>query len=470
MDKVDKKLLQLKYSRITTNIIMVICWGISVGLTIACLRGTLQNPVVTLAAWLIVSMTLNLCTGFYTVVSGVEYQEAATKLAEEKERDNMDNMEIIEALCINFNAVYYVDFLKDEIRFLQIGNRIQQYMGAEYSEKHAYEWYVMAYARKLVYEEYREEFIRELSPDNLREKLKDRDYYTYNYEGDKDGQRNVFRMFAAKINGSENHLVLGFADVDEEVRADLEKSEITKAALLQAQEANSTKDIILDNIASEIIEPVNSIVEIARMLSANEANPPSVRSSGNHILLETENVGIILTDIMEMNRIRNRQFFLKADKTDLNALLDVVENSVKERAKEKKINVTLNREIVHTVVMCDKKRMDSILQHIYNNAIDFSYVGGEITSSITEIQVLNHKAYYDIVIGDNGAGIDESVIDSLFEPDSFDRVCSDKTSNRVIGLSVTKSVIELMGGKFEITSKKHEGTRITVHLCYEIAE
>ena len=106
MDKVDKKLLQLKYSRITTNIIMVICWGISVGLTIACLRGTLQNPVVTLAAWLIVCMTLNLCTGFYTVVSGVEYQEAATKFAEEKERDNMDNMEIIEALCINFNAVY----------------------------------------------------------------------------------------------------------------------------------------------------------------------------------------------------------------------------------------------------------------------------------------------------------------------------------------------------------------------------
>ncbi len=446
------------------------CWAITIVLVVNYFKSSTTEAGNILAAWSAVAMSLLLTVTFCITVTARDFQNTLTKLGNERERASKDALEIVEALSSNYNAVYYCDLLTDEIKFLQIGGRIQKYMGAEYAEKHPLEWYANAYCQKLVHEEYREDFLREVSSDNLREKLKDRDYYTYNYVGDKDGHANYFQMKAAKVNNSENHLVVGFADIDDEVRAAGEQKELLEGALTQAKEANSIKDSILENLTTQIIGPVESIVEIARMLSGNESNPVSVISSGNHILMETENLGVILNDIMEMNRINNDQFILKRTKTDLSELLDRVRNDLADRAEEKDIRINYSDQIVHTLVMCDDKRLASILQHVILNAINNSYVGGNINATIVETQVLKKHAYYDIMVEDFGSGMDDQAVESLLSKDASDNVCADLTSTKYLGLSITKAVLDLMDGKLEIINRRREGTTFIIKIALEIID
>lgn len=456
-------------SRIAMIVTSVIFWAVAVVLVVSCYRFGHREYEDIIVTWCTIGFSILMIMSIVCTFIGKSFTHFMLKVYTDKENVNFENLEIIEALSSNYNAVYYLNLLTGEIRFLQLGGRIQKYMGEEYSEPHSLEWYANAYCNKLVTEEYKEAFLKEVCTENLREKLKDREYYTFNYEGDKNGRRNFFQMKAAKVNGSENHLVVGFADVDDEVRERIAQDELAKDALLQAQEANRTKDIILGNIAAEIIEPMDSIVEIARLLAANEANSDSVRANGKHILLETENMGIILNDIMEVNRIRNKQFVLKHTKTDINSMLDEVEAAISERAAEKKISVSFVRNIKHTEILCDEKRLITVLQHMANTAIEFSYDGGAVFASITETDSDNRKASYDIVIEDKGVGIDDNLVKLIYEPDSFDAVCMDKNAGRIIGLSVAKLIVDMMEGELVIESQKRKGTKNTVRISCDLA-
>jgi signal transduction histidine kinase len=469
-DNSNKKQIRLVYFRGSVLFLTALFWVVTIIMVVNYFKNPSSDMGRILAAWSIVSFSMQLALILLISFTARDFQRTLTKMGNERERVSKDNLEIIEALSSNYNAVYYANILTGELKFLQLGGRIQKYMGNEYSEKHPFEWYANAYCQKLVKDDYKEAFLRECNADNLREKLKDRDYYTFNYVGDKEGRDNYFQMKAAKVNGSENQIVVGFADVDDEVRAANEQAELVEGALAQAREVNRIKDSILDNITTQIVEPIDSIVEIARMLAGNESNTDSVKSSGNHILMETENLGVIINDIMEMNRINNDQFIIKRSKADIMKLLDLVEADIQNRGKEKNLQINFSRQIVHNIVKCDEKRFITILRHVAMNAINNSYVGGVINATIMETQVLKKKAYYDIIVEDFGSGMDEESIKILMNQDSIDNICIDPNGTRYLGLAITKVVLDLIGGKLEITSRRREGTTVIVKLCLEMVE
>lgn len=120
---------------------------------------------------------------------------------------------IIETMCFNYNAIYYVDFSNDSVRIMHAGERIMSHLGGLSKVSNKYGDYLQAYTNKFIYPHMREEFLQELSKETILQKLQYKDCYEYTYVADKDGTYAHFRMRAVKIAGSSDKVVIGFASV-----------------------------------------------------------------------------------------------------------------------------------------------------------------------------------------------------------------------------------------------------------------
>lgn len=470
-DVFEKRKREVTYLRTALFTVVLIFWIVSIGMMVYYGEAIEFLRTDMVMSWVVISQSVILVLVFLSLYRGMLFRKHLEKKRNAQERLHINNLEIIGALCSNYNAVYFANLFTEEVTVLMAGGRIRDNMGVDYvEESHSIEWYANAYSEKMLFEEDREAFLKEVNGENLREKLKDREYYTYNYVGNKNGKKNFFQMKAAKVNGSENMLVVGFADVDSEVREELEKQNLLQDALTQTMEANNTKDLVISDIITRIMEPVNSIVEIARMISGNESNTDSVRSAGNHILMETENLGILFNDIMEMNRLRNEQFVIKKGKADINKILDTVYGAISERAKEKKVTLFFDRDISHERVIGDEKRLTTIFQHMVNIAMDYCYEDCSLHFLASETGVVDNKASFEFVVLNHGNGMDERTKNTILNEQSFDEICMNTNVNSAIGLSISRQIIELMGGKLEIDSAEQQGMKITAKISLNIYE
>lgn len=466
MDAYESKKNKVVLYRWVTIVSTIIFWLATLFLSAYYYKYRNSENIDRIVVWLLLSQTFVL---FFTIISniaGKKFRRILSRRNAQTERERINDLEIIAALCADYNAVFYADLFSGQVKVYNLNEVMSDRIGSGFEDGHDFEWYVDYYCNKLVCEENREEFLREVNKENLREKLKDREYYTYTYMGDMYGEKTFFQMKAAKLNNSENHIVVGFTNIDEEVRENMAHQELVQRALAQTLEANKIKDSILTNIATEIMGPVNSIVEIAGLLSSNEDNSQSVRSSGKHILMETDNLGMMLNDIMEMNRLKSEQFVFKKEKADLGKIFESVIEVASERARTRRISFSLDSSIVHSSVFCDARRIFAIVQHICNFIAEFTFEENEIAVVFREIRRSGNKAHYSLSVSNNGHGlaVDPKLLKALSEDNNYEEICVDPFYNKILGLYITKTIVEIKNGTFGITSNDSNGTTIEISL------
>lgn len=207
----------MKRVRVASAIIAAILMiSVIVVFCISCSKDTLEAYRFC-GIWSVASGILTYVIVLSASVAGRFYSRSIYNMVTQSQDISDRSFSVIAALNNNYNAVYYCDLNTGEVKFLQLGKRIMTYMAREYSESHTLEWYARAYAEKLIAPENVQAFLDVVNCENLKEKLKDRDYYTYVYLADKNGKQNYFKMKAAKVEDDPNKLVIGFADIDSEI-------------------------------------------------------------------------------------------------------------------------------------------------------------------------------------------------------------------------------------------------------------
>lgn len=379
-----------------------------------------------------------------------------------------ESLSIIQTLSKNFNAVYYVNFENGEVRFLQIGPRIRQHMAEEYARKMPFEWYVKAYADKLVLPDDYNDFIFELSRENLQTKLANRLYYTYTYRGDKNGRPNYFQMKAASIDGDVNHLVIGFADVDDEVREDNEKNALLQDALSQAELANKAKDVFLANVSHELLTPLNEIMGHATILSLDEKESENAREEASNICKSTENMSQMVRDILDLSSIEKGELVFEENSLDLEELLNEAVDKEVVSAQEKQINLVRKYDISNKYIVGDRERLTAIMNRLVKYAVRYSRDGGEVIFAVTEDSAPQGKRRYCFNVTDSGYGISEADVNRIYEPFFWEEKFSkDASFGKGLGLSTVRSIVSLMGGKFEIDTIYGKGTTVKLTLTFD---
>ena len=242
-----------------------------------------------------------------------------------------------------------------------------------------------------------------------------------------------------------------------------------EAALEVAEKASKAKTDFLSNMSHDIRTPMNAIIGITTLMK-NELHQPE--KLAEHLgKLETSGrllLGII-NDILDMSRIESGKTTLNIEKTNLPQQVSQLDSIIRQQASQRRQTFTVENHVQHENVLADPNRLNQVLMNILSNAVKYTPQGGHIRLDVEELSHTEHYAKYRFVVQDDGIGMSAVYQKTLFDP--FTREEKSGT-NRVqgtgLGMAITKSIVDLMGGTIHVESASGKGSRFEVVLEFPI--
>ena len=248
-----------------------------------------------------------------------------------------------------------------------------------------------------------------------------------------------------------------------------EQNRKLEIALQHEGAANRAKREFLFNMSHDIRTPMNAIIGITTLMK-NELHEPE--KLAEHLgKLETSGqllLGII-NNILDMSRIESGKTTLNVEKMNLPQQISQLDNIIRQQAGQRSQTFTVSTNLQHENVLADPNRLNQVLMNILSNAVKYTPTGGHIRLEVEELPRNEHYARYRFVVQDNGIGMSEEFLKHIFEP--FERECTStvsKVQGTGLGMAITKSVIDLMGGSISVESATGKGTRFEVVLEFPI--
>ena len=242
-----------------------------------------------------------------------------------------------------------------------------------------------------------------------------------------------------------------------------------EAALEVAEKANKAKTDFLSNMSHDIRTPMNAIIGITTLMK-NELHEPEklaehlgkLESSGQLLL------GII-NDILDMSRIESGKTTLNVEKMNLPQQISQLDSIIRQQAGQRRQTFTVNTHVQHENVLADLNRLNQVLMNILSNAVKYTPTGGHIRLEVEELPRNEHYARYRFVVQDDGIGMSEAFQKTLFDPFTREEKSgTNKVQGTGLGMAITKSVVDLMGGSISVESATGKGTRFEVVLEFPI--
>ena len=254
--------------------------------------------------------------------------------------------------------------------------------------------------------------------------------------------------------------------VNDELR---QAQDIAAEALQSAERASKAKTDFLSNMSHDIRTPMNAIIGITTLMK-NELHEPE--KLAEHLgKLETSGqllLGII-NNILDMSRIESGKTTLNVEKMNLPQQISQLDNIIRQQAGQRSQTFTVSTNLQHENVLADPNRLNQVLMNILSNAVKYTPTGGHIRLEVEELPRNEHYARYRFVVQDNGIGMSEEFQKHIFEP--FERECTStvsKVQGTGLGMAITKSIVDLMGGSISVESATGKGTRFEVVLEFPI--
>jgi len=228
-----------------------------------------------------------------------------------------------------------------------------------------------------------------------------------------------------------------------------------KQALLKAQESDRLKSAFLANMSHEIRTPLNSIVGFSELMLDTDYTDQQylefahmINSSGNNLLA-------IINDIMDISKIEAGQIQLYKSNFSLRKLINEIQKQYSFKAQEKDLNLIADLQDNDNpfYVFSDENRIRQIIVNFVSNAIKFTHQGSvEIGARIVDNEIQIH-------VKDSGIGISQEHHAKIFE--RFGLIESSESKRyggNGLGLTISKSLVELLGGRIWLESEPGKGS------------
>ena len=254
--------------------------------------------------------------------------------------------------------------------------------------------------------------------------------------------------------------------VNDELR---QAQDIAAEALQSAERASKAKTDFLANMSHDIRTPMNAIIGITTLMK-NELHQPE--KLAEH-LGKLENSGQLLlgiiNDILDMSRIESGKTTLNEEKMNLSQQISQLDSIIRQQAGQRRQTFTVNTHLQHENVLADPNRLNRVLMNILSNAVKYTPTGGHIRFEVEELPRNEHYARYRFVVQDDGIGMSEAYQKTLFDPFTREeRSGTNKVQGTGLGMAITKSIVDLMGGSIGVESATGKGTRFEVVLEFPI--
>ena len=244
-------------------------------------------------------------------------------------------------------------------------------------------------------------------------------------------------------------------------------------ALRAAQIASESKTTFLSNMSHDIRTPMNAVLGFTTLLSRDADNPAKVREYTKKITSSGQHLLSLINDILDVSKIESGKVVLNLEKFSLNDVVASVDAIIQPMAKAKRQSFHLEvNGVRHEYLLGDETRINQILINLLSNAVKYTPEEGHIWFRI--IGLKQRSSQYErirIEVEDDGYGMTPEYLETIF--DAFTRA-ENSTTNKVqgtgLGMAITKSIVELMGGTIEVRSEVNRGSLFLVELELRILE
>lgn len=399
------------------------------------------------------------------------------KIREAMDRVNEQAGKMITAMASDYRSVYFVDIDNDRGICYRAHSKLED--GVKEGEEFKFSEKFTEYANTFVTEEYRQDFLDFIAVDSIRKKLEDRDLVAFRYLTCRDGQHSYEMLRVAgvrRVEDRDDHTVhaigVGFTDVDEQIREDIEQRKALSEALAIAEEANNAKTVFLSNMSHEIRTPMNAIIGLDSLALSEENVPESVKEYLIKIGSSAQHLLNIINDILDMSRIESGKMVIKNDRFSLKKLFEFIDTMMVSQCGEKGLAyVSKMEENVGEYFFGDDMKLKEILINILGNSVKYTDRGGSITFKVEKIAGYGNKSTLLFTVTDTGIGMDKDFLPRIFDSFAQEDVSAiNKYGSTGLGMAITKNLVDMMNGRIEVDSKKGEGSEFRVTLTFENAE
>ncbi|WP_016917024.1 sensor histidine kinase [Rickettsia honei] len=248
------------------------------------------------------------------------------------------------------------------------------------------------------------------------------------------------------------------------IEEQLETNRNLKAQIVKVEKTSSSNTKFFANISHELRTPLNAIIGFSEILMSERDAEKSknyikdINDAGKHLLS-------MINDILDLSKASADKLKVDSIDLDLNKLIRSSLILVKPRADQAKVALISRLPKEHVVIKADPKRLKQVFLNLLSNAVKFTNFGGSVTIALEKDELA--KLVYIKVI-DTGIGIeDKNIPKTLSAFGQIDSELSRKYEGTGLGLPLTKKLVELMNGKFDLHSKINEGTTITITFTYD---
>ncbi|MDO4507436.1 MAG: response regulator [Spirochaetales bacterium] len=391
-----------------------------------------------------------------------------------REEEKVYQLEIINALSIDYTNVFMVNLMTNRIRIV----RMNDVAGAFYSDELGEQYYDDAlefYIDVSVYADDRDMMRMAFSRDNILRQLIKRETFYVNFRSNINNKLQYMKLKVVRIGDIKEtgNFLLAFMNVDDEIEHEMKQKKLLQDTLSMAESASHAKTMFLSNMSHDIRTPMNAIIGFTT-LALNHISEQTmvktyldkIKSSSNHLLS-------LINDVLDMSRIESGKMKINKGVTTVEKIVSDVDTVMHSQIQIKHLEYSLiKRGNLTRPVKIDGLRLNQVLINIVGNAVKYTPEYGKVQFMITEMpSISDGTSSYQFRIKDNGIGMSKKFLEKLFTP--FEREENKsiaKIQGTGLGLAITKSLVDIMDGSIFVKSEEGKGSEFLVCFDFENAK
>lgn len=174
--------------------------------------------------------------------------------------------------------------------------------------------------------------------------------------------------------------------------------------------------------------------------------------------------------MLDMSRIESGKLKIEDEPCSLLAIMKDLYDVFQADVTAKGLEFIVDTSSVRTdKINCDKLRLNQVLLNCISNAIKFSNKGGKVLVTVNEKESsVQNEAFYVFTVKDNGIGMSKEFVEHIYEPFTREETGTvSKIQGTGLGMSISRHIIDMMGGTIVVESGKGQGTTITIELSFK---